>query len=170
MGNVNLARVFREQDGVITWRKDENRVPRFCNLARLGGYEQGAGAAAKRVGNTSIQDAIKYINDNITDDLRLSGATLTWKNRNWNITSDMMNMDRSAQDLGQSDHLIIFCKGNGNRCFDWTYVESRTDVEDKTSAYLVFEANNASIVPHVANAFNHLIKLLQQQNLNSQPF
>lgn len=141
----------------------------FLALALLPAFSIQA-QQPKESDTPSIADTVTYINNNIDDTVTLSGTSLTVKSHIWEITMDVMNLGDAFQDPDRSDHIFMGCKGNGNRCMDWSYIGNKTGIDDKTTTYVTMGANDASIAPHVANAFRHLIRLLQQQSLSSQPF
>jgi hypothetical protein len=116
----------------------------------------------------SIQDTVSYINSNLDADVSLSGTTLTIKGRVWETSADVMDLSFAGPD-NDSGRVFIGCIGN-KKCISWSYIGNGNDRDHDDSTYVTWEAVNASIVPHVANAFGHLIRLIHQQEIGRQPF
>jgi ATP-dependent helicase YprA (DUF1998 family) len=122
----------------------------------------------------NLHDTVEYINANTQNGVSLVGTVLTANNEKWQRQVDLLNVTPlSATSGDDASAVTILCNGS-IKCVHTVY-RGHPDANGNTSAgndvtLMEVQCKNATIAPHVANAINHLVRLIQQRVAASQPF
>jgi len=122
----------------------------------------------------SIHDTIAYINANTEYGVALTGTVLTANNDKWQRQIDLLNAIPLSTASGDDASAITLSCSGMIKCIHSTYrgTPDPNSATPDAGDIIVMEVKckNATVAPHVANAFNHLVHLIQQQVDGSQPF
>jgi hypothetical protein len=112
----------------------------------------------------SVEYTVNFINNYTTYGVSLDGTTFHAPNSKYDRSLDLLNAEDDAGTMGaRPSNVFLGCKGTpAAKCIMATALSDDSKVPEHL-VHIEISCPNTVVAEKVANALNHLIRLLQQQ-------